>query len=144
MSTKFLAQYMAPCTTLFVKGIHILKLIVDANLKNKYVKIEIIIFTFNIQQLSDQIRSVTQSCPTLCDPMNRSMPGLPVHQQLPEFTQTHVHQVSDAIQPSYPLSSSSPLPSIPPSIRVFSNESTLRMRGPKYQSFSFSSIPSKE
>ena len=55
-----------------------------------------------------QIRSVAQSCPTLCDPMNRSMPGLQVHHQLPEFTQTHVHQVSDAIQPSHPLSSPSP------------------------------------
>ena len=54
---------------------------------------------------SDQIRSVAQSCPTLCDPMNRSMPGLPVHHQLPEFTQTHIHRVSDAIQPSHPLSS---------------------------------------
>ena len=52
--------------------------------------------------------SVTQSCPTLCDPMNRSMPGLPICHQLPEFTQTHVHQVSDAIQPSHPLSSPSP------------------------------------
>ena len=52
--------------------------------------------------------SVTQSCPTLCDPMNRSMPGLPIHHQLPEFTQTHVHQVSDAIQPSHPLLSPSP------------------------------------
>ena len=50
--------------------------------------------------------SVAQSCPTLCDPMTRSTPGLPVHQQLPEFTQTHVHRVSDAIQPSHPLSSS--------------------------------------
>ena len=55
-----------------------------------------------------QIRSVAQSCPTLCDPMNHSMPGRPVHHQLPEFTQTHVHQVSDAIQPSHPLSSPSP------------------------------------
>ena len=52
--------------------------------------------------------SVTQSCPTLCDPMNHSTPGLPVHHQLPESTQTHVHSVSDAIQPSYPLSSPSP------------------------------------
>src|SRR5574339_306922 len=52
--------------------------------------------------------SVTQSCPTLCDPMNHSTPGLPVHHQLPEFTQTHVHRVSDAIQPSHPLSSPSP------------------------------------
>ena len=57
---------------------------------------------------SVQFRSVAQSCPTLCDPMNHSMPGLPVHHQLPEFTQTHVHRVSDAIQPSYPLSSPSP------------------------------------
>ena len=52
--------------------------------------------------------SVAQSCPTLCDPMNLSMPGLPVHHQLPEFTQTHAHRVSDAIQPSHPLSSPSP------------------------------------
>ena len=55
-----------------------------------------------------QIRSVAQSCPTLCDPMNHSTPGLPVHHQLPEFTEIHVHQVSDAIQPSHPLSSPSP------------------------------------
>ena len=93
--------------------------------------------------VSDQIRSVAQSCPTLCDPMNRSTPGLPVHHQVPEFTQTHVRRVNDAIQPSHPLSSPSPPPPIPPSIRVFSNESTLRMRWPKYWSFSFSMIPSK-
>ena len=55
-----------------------------------------------------QFSSVAQSCPTLCDPMNRSTPGLPVHHQLPEFTQPHVHQVGDAIQPSHPLSSPSP------------------------------------
>ena len=55
-----------------------------------------------------QFSSVAQSCPTLCNPMNRSMPGLPVHHQLPEFTQAHVHRVSDAIQPSHPLSSPSP------------------------------------
>ena len=57
---------------------------------------------------SDQIRSVAQSCPTLCDPMNCSTPGLPVHHQLPEFTETHFLWVSDAIQPSHPLSSPSP------------------------------------
>ena len=57
---------------------------------------------------SVQFSSVTQSCPALCDLMNRSMPGLPVHHQLPEFTQTHVHRVVDAIQPSHPLSSPSP------------------------------------
>ena len=55
-----------------------------------------------------QIRSVVQSCPTLWDPMNRSTPGLPVHHQFPEFNQTHVHRLSDAIQPSHPLSSPSP------------------------------------
>ena len=57
---------------------------------------------------SVQFSSVAQSCPTRCNPMNHSMPGLPVHHQLPEFTQTHVHRVSDAIQPSHPLSSPSP------------------------------------
>ena len=57
--------------------------------------------------ITHQIRSVAQSCPTLCDPMNCSTPGLPVHHQLPEFTLTHVHRVSDAIQPSRPLSSPS-------------------------------------
>ena len=76
--------------------------------------------------------------------MNRSTPGLPVHHQLPEFTQTHMHRVSDAIQPSPPLSSHLLLPPIPPSIRVFSSESTLCMRWPKYWNFSFSIIPSKE
>ena len=80
----------------------------------------------------------------LCDPMNFSTPGLPIHHQLLEFTQTHVHQVSDAIQPSHPLSSPLLLPPIPPSIRVFSNESTLHMRWPKYWSFSFSISPSNE
>ena len=76
--------------------------------------------------------------------MNHSTPGLPVHHQLPEFTQTHVHRVSDAIQPSHPLPSPSPPAPIPPSIRVFSNESTLRMRWPKYWSFSFSISLSNE
>ena len=67
-------------------------------------------FKFNwvscILSRSPQFSSVVQSCPTLCDPMNRSMPGLPVHHHLLEFTQTHVHRVSDAIQPSHPLSRS--------------------------------------
>ena len=54
------------------------------------------------------LSSVAQLCPTLCDPMNHSMPGLPVHHKLPEFTQTHAHQVGDAIQPSHPLSTPSP------------------------------------
>ena len=76
--------------------------------------------------------------------MNRSTPGLPVHHQLPESTQTHVHWVGDAIQPSYPLSSPSCLPSIFPSIGVFSNESVLRIRWPKYWRFSFNISPSNE
>ena len=91
-----------------------------------------------------QFSSVTQSCTTVCDPMNCSTPGLQVHHQLPEFTQTHVHRVGDAIQPSQPLASLSSLPLIPPGIRVFSNESNLLMRWPKYWSFSFSINPSKE
>ena len=96
------------------------------------------------QSVSQSISSVAQSCPTLCDPMNRSTPGLPVHHQLLEFTQTHVHWISDAIQPFHPLLSLLLLPPIPPSIRVFSNESNFHMRWPKYWSFSFSISPSKE
>ena len=83
-------------------------------------------------------------CPTLCNPMNRSMPGLPGHHQLSESTQTHVHQVSDAIQPSHPLSSLLLPPSIFPSIGVFSNESVLYNKWPKYWSFSFSIRASNE
>ena len=76
--------------------------------------------------------------------MNCSMPSLPVHHQLPESTQTHVHRISDAIQPSHPLSSPSPPALNLPSIRVFSNESALCMTWPKYWSFSFSISPSNE
>ena len=75
--------------------------------------------------------------PLFCDPMDYSMLGLPVHHHLPELAQTHVHWVSHAFQPSHPLSSPSLLPSIFPSIRVFSNESVLYVRWPKYWSFSF-------
>jgi len=92
---------------------------------------------------SDQIRSVAQSCWTLCDPMNHSMPGLPVHHQLPEFIETSI----ESAMPSSHLILCHPLlllPPIPPSIRVLSNESTLHMRWPKYWSFSLSIIPSKE
>ena len=90
------------------------------------------------------VSSVSQMDLTLCDPMDCSTPGLPVHHQLPELTQTHVHQVGNAVQPSHPLSS----PSLPAfnlsSIRVFSNESALCIRWPKYWSFSFSISPSSE
>ena len=97
---------------------------------------------FSVIQLA-HFSSVTQSCLTLCDPMNHSTPGLPVHHQLPEFTQTHVHQVSDAIQSSHPLLSPSP-PDPNPSLQVFSNESALHIRWPKYWSFSFNISPSNE
>ena len=90
------------------------------------------------------ISSVTQSCPTLCDPMHCSILGFPVHHQFPEVIQTHVPRVSDAIQPSNPL----PFPSPPtfnfPSIRIFSNKSVLRIRWPKYCSFSSSISPFNE
>ena len=98
-----------------------------------------------ISHSPDQFSSVQlHSRVQLCDPMNCSTPGFPVHHHLPEFTQTHIHRVSDAIQPSHSLLSPVLLPPILPSITVFSNESTLRMRWPKCWSFSFSIIPSKE
>ena len=81
-----------------------------------------------------KVSSVTQSCPILCDPMDCSTPGLPVHHQLLEFTQTHLHWVSDAIQPSHPLLSPSPPAFIFPSTKVFSNELALCIRWPKYWS----------
>ena len=92
-----------------------------------------------------QFSSVAQSCPTLCDPMNRSMPGLPVHHQLPEFS-LRLTSI-ESVMPSSHLILCHPLlllPPIPPSIRVFSNESTLRMRWPKYWSFSLSICPFNE
>ena len=94
----------------------------------------------HIQEVTVQFSSVTQSYSTLCDPMNRSTPGLPVHQQLPEFTQTHVHCLSDVIQPSHPLLSPSP-----PALNLsqhqgLSNDSTLHIRWPKYWSFSFNML----
>ena len=93
---------------------------------------------------SVQFSSVVQSCPTLCDSMNHSTPGLHGHHQLPEFTQTHVHR---SVMPSSHLILCQPLLlllPIPPSIRVFSNESNLCMRWPKYWSFPFSISPSNE
>ena len=93
---------------------------------------------------SFQFSSVAQSCLTLCNPMNHSTPGLPVHHQLPEFTQTDVHE---SVMPSSHLILCHPLlllPPIPLSIRVFPNESTLHMRWLKYWSFSFSISLSNE
>ena len=103
-------------------------------------KMEILKREFNSVQFS----SVAQSCPAVCDPMGCSTPGLPVHHQLWEFTQTHVHWVGDAIQPSVLCHPLLLPPSIFPSIRVFSNELALCIRWPKYWSFSFSISPSNE
>ena len=94
--------------------------------------------------LSVQFISATQLCPALCDPMDSSTSGFPVHHQLPEFTQAHVHCIDDAIQPSYPLSYPSP-----PAFNLFqhrclSNELALRMDWPKCWSFSFSISPFNE
>ena len=91
-----------------------------------------------------QFSSITQSCLTLCNPMDCSTPGFPVHHKLLDLAEAHVHWVGDTIQPSHPLSSPSSLPLIFPSIRVFSNESVLHVRWPKYWSFSFSISPSSE
>ena len=98
-----------------------------------------------LEYIYNKISSVQSlSCVWLfVTPVNRSTPGLPVHHQLSESTQTHVHWVSDAIQPTHPLSSPL-LPSIFPSIRVFSNESALHIRWPKYWSFSFNISSSNE
>ena len=93
---------------------------------------------------SVQFSSVAQLCLTLCDPIDCSTPGFPVYHQCPELAQTHIHRVGDTIQPPHALSSPLLLPSVFPSIRVFSNESALCVRWPKYWSFSFNISPSSE
>ena len=101
---------------------------------------------YRVNHPSLQFSSIAQPCPTTCDPMGCSMPGLPVHYQLPEFTQTHVYG-HEMVMPSNHLIFCCPLllpPPILPSIRVFSNESALHLRWPKYWSFSFSISPSNE
>ena len=97
-----------------------------------------------LQKLTKTWLCTVQSCLTFCDTMDYSTPDLLVHHQLLELTQTHVHWVGHAIQPSHPLSSPSPPPSSLPSIRVFSNESAFHIRWPKYWSFSFNISPSNE
>ena len=98
----------------------------------------------NVKDMDCCCCSVSELYPTLCDPMDCSRQGFSVFHQLLEFAQTHVHWVSDAIQPSCPLSSASPPAFNFPSIRVFSNESALYIRWPKYWSFSFSISPSNK
>ena len=108
--------------------------------KNIYVCVWItLLCTWNYQ-----FSLAAQSCPTLCDPMDCSTPGLPVHHQHPEFAQTHVHRVGEAIQPSHPLLSPSPPAFNLSQHQGFSNESVLRIRWPTYWSFSFSISPSSE
>ena len=98
----FFALWAENVTKYFIlrKTIGVIFLYHHLDIHVKYINILLI--------FSVQFSSVTQSCPALCDPMNRSTPGLPVHHHLPEFTQTHVHRVSDTIQPSRPLSTPSP------------------------------------
>ena len=119
-------------------------------IKSRYL-VKLIIFTalsrtiFNeFYESSVQFNSVSQSCPTLCDPMNRSTPGLPVHHQLLEFTQTHVHGVSDAIQPSHPLSSPSPPAPNPSQHQGLFQWVNASCEVAKVLSFSFSISPSNE
>ena len=95
-------------------------------------------------QSGTQFSSVAQLCSTLCNPMKCSTPGFPVHHQLQELTQTHIHWIGDMIRPFYPLSSPSPPTSIFSSIWVFSSEPVLRIRWPNYWSFNFSISPSNE
>ena len=93
---------------------------------------------------SSSSSSITQLCPTLCNTRDFSMPGFPVHQQLPELAQTHVHGVSDAMQPSYPLWSPSPPTFNLSQHQGLSSESVLQIRWTMYWSFSFSISPSNE
>ena len=113
----------------------------ERNLKKKTTNQTEIIYNIK-SSVSQSVQSLSRV--RLCDLKVCSTPGLPVHHQLPEFTQTHVHQVSDAIQPSHLLVSPSPPVLNLSSIRVFSNEPALCIRWPKYWSFSFSISPSNE
>ena len=93
---------------LFSRGQTYLFKVQTHTLFSKRIKLKVLKYKNCLTAFSQSVSSVAQSCPTLCDPMNRSTPGLPVHHQHPEFTQTHAHRVGDAIQPSHPLSSPSP------------------------------------
>ena len=93
---------------LFSKGQTYLFKVQTHTLFSKWIKLKVLKYKNCLTAFSQSVSSVAQLCPTLCDPMNHSIPGLPVHHQHPEFTQTHAHRVGDAIQPSHPLSSPSP------------------------------------
>ena len=105
-------------------------IIISTELKTKYILEKDVLLCFvmmscRLKEISVQFSTDTQSCATLCDHMKHSTPGLSVHHQIPEFTQTQVHQIGDAIQPSHPLSPLLPLPQFLPALESFSNESTL-------------------
>ena len=105
-----------------------IKVLKGKNLQPRLPRKDLIQNWWRNQKLSVQFSSVTQSCPTLCDPMNRSTPGLPVHHQLPEFTQTQVHWVGDATQPSHPRSSPSP-----PALNLFQDQGLFQWFGSSHQ-----------
>jgi len=142
------SSFNVPATTVVKSSFSFIKQIPDILFHpslNTSANTVVLLYRKGIHSTNPQFSSVAQSCSILYYAMNCSTPGLPVHHQFPEFTQTHVHRIRDALQPSHPLSAPSP-PALNPSQhpRVFSSESTLRMRWPKYWSFSFSIIPSKE
>ena len=128
--------------TLLLKAVQHLKKVCPLNREKGWIQVLYQLTLNSVQFSSFQLFSCVQLSVTWW--INCRTPGLLVHYQLPELTQTHVHWVGDAIQPFHPLSSLLFLPSIFPSIRVFSNESAVRMRWPKYWSFSFNISPSNE
>ena len=123
---------LASCNSDKIGGCQIRKMVCKSGLKPS---IEV-----RPKQVSVQFSSVAQSCLAPCNPMNRSTPGLPIQHQLPEFTQTHVYRVGDGSNHLIFCCPLLLLPPIPPSIRVFSNESALHIRWPNYWSFSFTSV----
>jgi len=141
-SCKRITQDLAKQNVFFLQNIEI-KLKIETMLKLYISEVWMYFFT-NGNEKAIQFSSVVQSCQTLCNPMNRRVPDLPVHHQLPEFIQTHVHPVGDAIQPSHPLSSPSPPAPTPSQHQGLSTGSTLHMRWPKYWSFSYSITHFKE
>ena len=112
----------------------------DSKLGKEYVK-AVYFHPAYLTYMQSQFSSVTHSCPTFCNPIDCSMTGFPIYHQLPEFSQTYIHQVGDAIQPSICCCL---LLRLPGGIRVFSSESVLCIRRPEDWSFSFSISPSNE
>ena len=140
MNQMAILSFHLPIITL---NVHRLNLLNKSHTVDEWINKDDLVICY-LQETHFKFSSVTESCLTLCDPMNCRMPGLPVHHQLLEFTQTHVHEL---VMPSNHLILCYPrllLPSIFLSIRVFSNKSALHIRWPKYWSFSFSISPYNE